>query len=351
MDAECDGGGNRSQTKIDLTLAAHRDLKTIYPERDALVPGVCSLKMNNDHQPWIVCPRRLLVLGRQQEGVRTYQRDLETKLLQVLAYPIGTKLGVWKEVQINYVGRNENLIKKFEYTFDYVLLPTLDLPIAEIELKNIKPDSAKNLQSLKRKLEGNGFSVSEDHQVKGGYIVHDFPHGKPSIIEIMTSSTSGGNKKKGTQIAQAFEKAILGQPHEAPSINYRQIWARMVSQLLVKSEVALGWGGQTVWILQDTLVDYISRTTGLNIYNFQNEILDEVNIMSISYGDFKQFNPHETLDLPQKTLFSGPITPANEQNSAPQPSFIDIIRQPIQPPKSKLMDVIIAAGPAKNYLT
>ncbi|MGI9057395.1 MAG: hypothetical protein ACR2H5_02350, partial [Ktedonobacteraceae bacterium] len=50
-----------------------------------------------------------------------------------------------------------------------------------------------------------------------------------NIIEIMTSSTSGGNKDKGTTISGAFQDAILGRSHRGPDINYRQVWARMVS--------------------------------------------------------------------------------------------------------------------------
>jgi hypothetical protein len=33
----------------------------------------------------------------------------------------------------------------------------------------------------------------------------------------------------------------------------------MVSQLVVKSEVALGWNGKAIWVVQDTLADYISK--------------------------------------------------------------------------------------------
>jgi len=44
----------------------------------------------------------------------------------------------------------------------------------------------------------------------------------------------------------AFEDAVLGKPHQGPGINYRQVWARMVSQLVVKSEVGLAWGGKTI---------------------------------------------------------------------------------------------------------
>jgi hypothetical protein len=45
----------------------------------------------------------------------------------------------------------------------------------------------------------------------------------------------------------------------------------MVSQLIVKSEVGIGWGGKTFWILQDALIKYISESTNLNVREFLTE--------------------------------------------------------------------------------
>ena len=35
----------------------------------------------------------------------------------------------------------------------------------------------------------------------------------------------------------------------------------MASQLFEKSEVAEAWGGKTVWILQDVLLEYVEQAT------------------------------------------------------------------------------------------
>lgn len=84
------------------------------------------------------------------------------------------------------------------------------------------------------KLTDLGFTLASR---KGTYFLEEFPVGPPLVIEVMTSSTSGGNKAKSTTIQQAFKKAIRREQHQAPGINYRQIWARMVSQLIVKSQI------------------------------------------------------------------------------------------------------------------
>ena len=77
---------------------------------------------------------------------------------------------------------------------------------------------------------------------------------------------------------------MLGKEHKAPGINYRQVWARMVSQLIVKSEVGLHWGGKTIWLVQDVLVNYICSSTALDIKRFLAEHTGEVNMLSFRFG-------------------------------------------------------------------
>ncbi len=163
----------------------------------------------------------------------------------------------------------------------------------------------------------------------------------------MTSSTSGANKKDRTQIAQAFEDALLGRAHKGPGINYRQVWARMASQLLVKSEVAAGWNGIAVWVVQDVLVDYISKSTGLNVQHFSKDTVDQVNMLSFSYGEPSSFPMSGVIDLLKSQLFAGAVSPVPAEENA---SFIDIIRSPIQPPISKLIKLLTADGPVQHYL-
>jgi hypothetical protein len=167
------------------------------------------------------------------------------------------------------------------------------------------------------------------------------PYGYPTIVEIMTSSTSGGNKRKRTTISAAFEDAILREPHTGPGINYRQVWARMVSQLIVKSEVAIAWGGKTIWALQDRLVDYISTSTALNIKSFLSRHTDEVNILAFSHRDslIADGNPRKG---GRASLYAGPIGQSDE------PEFRDIVRTPVCPPKSALLRLLERRPPTRR---
>ncbi|MBX7252580.1 MAG: hypothetical protein K1X50_11410 [Candidatus Promineofilum sp.] len=355
MNDVCDGGGNRYATTINLDNPLFQELKQKFPSKSELVPGVCSLELVPGQMPWIVCPRRLLALGREQMGVRRYQAQLEKYLLSLLGYPPGTRLGIWREVKLQYSEAEGGTVKKFDYTFDYVLMPLKNVSIGEIleadetapvqlSLKTITSSPlSKGIQQLQKR----GFRVTSDPIAAGGYIVHDYPIGQPSIIEIMTSSTSGGDKKKRSQIAQAFEDAMLGRPHLAPGINYRQVWARMASQLLVKSEVAMGWAGVAIWVVQDVLVDYISQSTGLNMRDFISDQAGEVNMLSFSYGDPLARSATGVIDLPVVELFAGPIAPVPIEQAEKKSSFIDIVRLPVQPPIRELMRLLVNHGPAK----
>ncbi|MEY2942876.1 MAG: hypothetical protein RLY97_890, partial [Pseudomonadota bacterium] len=132
-------------------------------------------------------------------------------------------------------------------------------------------------------------------------------------------STSGGNKAYGTDIQTAFRKAILartGDQIACPGINIRQVWARMASQLIVKSEAALNWGGKTIWVVQDALTDYIRKNTGLRLQEMKSGMANEVNIISAS---------GRSDDVPM--LFSGPISVA----ASDEASFSDILRAPFLP--------------------
>ena len=126
----------------------------------------------------------------------------------------------------------------------------------------------------------------------------------PVIVEVMTASTSGGNKSKRTDMQSAFCDAVLygngllAERGLSPGVNARQVWARMASQLVVKSEIANNWGGRTIWVVQDALIDYIGRQTGLRLdelYSPEWEV-GEVNVVSASIDD-----PNDI------RLYSGPV--------------------------------------------
>lgn len=332
MGTDCDGGGNRHLSNINLKQNV--ELATFFQKHDFVPSGVCSLQLRDNTSPWIVCPRRLLFLAKKVSGQRVKQRFSEKLLLKYSDYPSGTKIGVWPELRITY---QENK-KKFQYTFDYVLMPVISLNQHQIEQL-----TKNSWDTVRRSIESSGYSMS---RCNGLDYVDNFPDGSPTVVEVMTSSTSGGNKAKRTTIPMAFEDAILGKAHNGPSINYRQVWARMVSQLIVKSEVCIAWGGKTIWVLQDTLVNYISSSTALDVHQFLSQSTNEVNILSFSYGEsYKQ--PDGLLDLKYGELYAGPIS----ASKTTKPSFQDMIRTPLTPPKSVLLQALLNRAPVGFIIT
>ncbi len=339
MDRDCDGGGNRYLSQLDLS--GHAELRAIFPNRSKLSAGVCSIQVKPDTAPWIVCPRRLLVLGRERAGVRTRQRNSETETLRLLGYPSGTRLGVWPEVKLKYTSVVNDVKMSFNYTFDYLLMPIASVSQSEIESAINQPWS-----KLQRIFQNGGYAIAK----RGNeYYVEDCPTGVPSIIEIMTSSTSGGDKNARTTIPMAFEDAMLNRPHNAPGINYRQVWARMVSQLIVKSEIALSWGGKTIWVVQDLLVDYICASTALNIRRLLSETTSEVNMLSFSYDTAFEM-PTEVMELSNPQLFAGLMTSTPANFPQPMPSFQDIIRAPICPPLHRVLVALARRKPINQVI-
>jgi hypothetical protein len=334
MDGPCDGGGNRHLSSIDLD--SDPEMEEYFEGSVVLgrVPaGVCSIRPSPRSDPWIVCPRRLLVLGRQAAGKRRCQVDIERLVVDLFEYPSGTRLGVWPEVKLK--GKDSTGLdpKRFDYTFDYVLMPLGDLHREE----------APNLGWGRSDLwEKAGYLVEQG-------VVRDAPTGRPAVIEIMTSSTSGGNKDRGTTIPEAFRRTLLeGEPAEGPGINYRQVWARMVSQLIVKSEMAASWGGAALWVLQDVLANYISATTALDLARLKGGKLSEVNILSLSYG--KEGRSAEgVIELPDYDLYAGPIAGA-EGSSEDEYGFLDIVRAGVKPSRYDLLTALLRHPPVNEIL-
>ena len=128
---------------------------------------------------------------------------------------------------------------------------------------------------------------------------------------------------------------MLGKPHIAPGINYRQVWARMASQLIVKSQAAREWGGKTIWVLQDLLADYISSSTALDLRKFVSDHTSEVNILAFSYGE-NHCSPEggKTVPLDRSTLYAGPI---RSHSGYETPCFQDIVLASVCPPRRVLL--------------
>jgi hypothetical protein len=341
MGRPCDGGGNRYSSQLKLTsFPGLAKVFKLEADIEVVPAGICSIKPQPEARPWIVCPRRLLALHRvSTPGVSTYQAQSEDKLLTLLEYPPGTRVGIWAEVNLAYREEVRGQMKKFDYAFDYILVP-----LGRVTRAKAEQITDLSWAKLRPRLEENGFTIA---QRNGETFVEDFPVGSPSIVEIMTSSTSGGNKAKRTTIANAFEDALLGVEHVAPGINYRQVWARMVSQLIVKSEVALHWGGKTIWIVQDVLVDYICSSTALDIRKFLAERSGEVNMLSLAYGKHAN-DPQGVIELSVDGFFAGPITSTTERNA--KPSFSDMVRTPVKPPLWRVVRLLIGRKPVNRLI-
>ncbi|MCG3775259.1 MAG: hypothetical protein JW395_2091 [Nitrospira sp.] len=316
MGAECDGGGNRQMSAI--TLADHPQLAAHFPGKTRVQAGVCSLQLNPDQQPWIVCPRRLLSL--RTDNFDGHQTHVRTALVQHSGLAAGD-YRIWSEVKMK-VGTTteEDEAKLFDYTFDYVIAGQERKRLDEVcEITDLTERRCKSL------VVEAGYTLA---QREGSIWVDDFPSDPIRIIEIMTSSTSGGNKQHRTQIAMAFEDAIVEANHRGPGINYRQVWARMVSQLIVKSQVALAWNGKTIWLIQDVLADYISSSTALNLGAYISQHTNEVNILALGYGALRT---EPISELSSSTFYSGPIATSRDRGG-----FVEIVKIGAAPPKSQL---------------
>jgi hypothetical protein len=340
MGRECDGGGNRYLSNLNLIRNAElRRFFRLPADQEEVASGVCSIKLQPGERPWIVCPRRLMALSRTApHGVNTHQSTTEARLLRLFGYPRGTRLGIWAEVNLDYEENVAGQKKRFDYAFDYILSP-----LGRVSQVAAERATGESWPHIHRALQDHGFTVAMRN---GESFVEDFPVGMPSIIEIMTCSTSGSDKKKRTTIPNAVEDALLKDDHNAPGINFRQVWARMVSQLIVKSEVALHWGGKAIWIVQDVLVDYICSSTALDIRRFLAERTNEVNMLSLTYGN-KANGKKGVIELSFGGLYAGPIAPTA---AGARPSFSDMVRTPLKPALLRLTRLLINKRPV-NQIT
>ena len=214
----CDGGGNRDMARVEASDPALGPFfnRHVGEATGGYLPcGVCSVRLARENVVWAICPRRLLTFG--PHGVSDDQAALANKVYALSGFQPGEEISVWAEISLREVGAGGG---RFNYRLDYVLRST-------------RPGAA------------------------------------PVVVEVMTCSTSGGNRAVGTDIQGAFRRAVLfahtpvTDPVEAPGVNVRQVWARMASQMIAKSEAANSWGGRTIWVVQDRLVEYIRTNTAL----------------------------------------------------------------------------------------
>lgn len=261
MEATCDGGGNRNMAQVsasDQALGPFFD-KSVGDTTGGFLPcGICTVRSPRENSIWAICPRRLLSFGA--DGVSDRHKRLADHIFAIAGFSPNEKIDVWSEISLRESGEGK---AQFNYRLDYVLRSTA--------------------------------------------------HGAvPIIVEVMTASTSGGNRSKGTDIQGAFRRAVLytqqpinearqpiNEAIKAPGVNIRQVWARMASQMIAKSEAANSWGGRTIWVVQDRLVDYIRSNTALPLDDLRspNWLPGEVNML--------------VSDLAGPTeLYAGPIRPS-----------------------------------------
>ncbi|HOX58186.1 MAG TPA: hypothetical protein PLC99_14975 [Verrucomicrobiota bacterium] len=336
MGAECDGGGNRYLSAINLDKVPA--LRPFFPKKKIVQAGVCSLRLKEGEQPWIVCPRRLLSL-RHGQGP-DYQTHVKRHVLRYSGLSPERKHRAWSEVKMKVATVTEDeQSKSFDYSFDYVLAGARRMPLQEVAaLLNV---TLRKAQSIAEK---NGFTLARR---ENELWIDDAPADPILIVEVMTSSTSGGDKNKRTQIGMAFEDAVInGAHHQAPTINYRQVWARMVSQLIVKSQVGLAWGGKTFWLLQDVLTDYISASTALDLARYLSEHANEVNILAVGYGNVDaSAETSPIIEIKDAHFFSGPIAEKGHGGKE-RGGFVDIVKIGAAPPKEHLWRSLLLKAPA-----
>jgi hypothetical protein len=325
MNSECDGGGNRYLSAIDLRI--HPELARKFPNKQIIQVGICSLQIRDGEQPWIICPRRLLSLRQDSSN---YQNHVKQQLADYMKLSKCHNYRVWSEVKMKVATTTDDEQEKsFDYTFDYVIAGSKKILVSDVA--KMLGRSEKATQKI---AEDNGFTLAK----RGELWIEDFPADPIVIIEIMTSSTSGGDKKKRTQISMAFEDAVINpKNHNAPNINYRQVWARMVSQLIVKSQVGMAWNGKTIWLIQDTLANYISTSTALDLSKYLANKSDEVNILAFGYGSKINDKPiiDEIITLDDSNFYAGPIMTGTTKNTE-RGGFVEIVKIGAEPPKEYL---------------
>lgn len=206
--------------------------------------GICSVstkrRFEKDSKPWIICPKRLMELHTSPPIILPEVRSL-------IPIRSGADVRCWWEFKFASSDDSEEAEgsgRFFEFTFDYILM--------EVEWKDSQ--------------------------------THPKLIGPPYILEIMTSSTRGGGltEHMADVLALREQRPMRGAVKSPYTPNYRQVFGRMASQLFAKSEAAEAWGGKTIWILQDVLLEYIQQTTAFRSEPFVGRSDGNVNMVVYS---------------------------------------------------------------------
>ena len=289
MEDICDGGGNRDMARVpsaDPGLGLFFD-NAVGQRTGGNIPcGVCSVRLPAKNSVWAICPRRLLSF--RDDGAGGRHRALIDRIFQLAGFERGDEVSAWSEISLRETGDDGHV---FDYRLDYVL-------------RGSAPDSP------------------------------------PVVVETMTCSTSGGNRARGTDIRGAFRRAVLyahtpsKDAVEGPGVNTRQVWARMASQMIAKSEAANSWGGRTIWVVQDLLVDYIRTRTALP--------LDDLYSPDWTPGEVNMI----ASDLSRPVaLYSGPIRPSG----ADRKCWLELLGTPHVPTLESITKKLGEAEPIGTF--
>lgn len=143
MDNLCDGGGNRYLSAIDLKK--NPKLSALFPNIDTLQSGVCSLRVRQGEQPWVVCPRRLLSFKNNANN--NYQEHIKSQIYKYMEIDHTSHYKVWSEVKMKVATTTDDDQEKyFDYAFDYVITGTKKITLSSAaSLLNISEKSAYKL--------------------------------------------------------------------------------------------------------------------------------------------------------------------------------------------------------------
>ncbi|QYX32181.1 NotI family restriction endonuclease [Sphaerospermopsis torques-reginae] len=329
MGTDCDGGGNRYQTKIKLT---EKEPLSNYFNSDVkeVIPGVCSIQSGNDI--WVVCPRRLFAAKFDGDGLpiinhalQKYERDL----LISAGLPTKTNIGVWSEVSLKH--RVEDA--EINYNFDYILAPLVETSLTSLlQQSDFLEANKDDLDYLIKATKKLGYFTEKTQNLADALILlPDISHFY--ILEVMTASTSGSDTENSTDIRSAFRNALLTSEHTSPGINKRQVWGRMVTQLFAKTALAHEWNGKTIWVIQDALLDNIELTTRLKTLNVPSNSQRNISLLTMKYLMGKDREKH--------MIFQDHIEGDAGINFEGNNTFTDILLPKLAPPKVELLKAIL----------
>lgn len=326
MEARCDGGGNRNQTKIPLNEKEPLLSKFFDQGIHAVIPGICSITAGEDI--WIVCPRRLFAArntGSSTPMVNHAFQSHERAILLQTDLPRGHDIGIWSEVYVKQQVEDAEI----NYHFDYVVVPLIQSTLRTFlqSFGLAGTPLIEEIANFSQQMRQKGYYP------KGAKDIENVPirlpmMEKPYIFKVMTASTSGSDTQNETDIRSAFRNAILNKAHESPGINKRQVWGRMVTQLFAKTALAHAWGGETLWIIQDELLKNIELTTLLRTSKIIKRDGSDIHLIIMHYEDQPDGSKPITLEN-ILTGDSGLEFTGNEM-------FTDILLPKITPPKIEL---------------